>query len=262
MAAFDAGASLDQRIRAHASLGRVLVQLDAPRGRVEAQYGLVRALWKDPAAAARAVAAGGAGDRGLGVALTAVGEALFYFAEQKRREVEEIHFPEHRGEGDRDEIRQHVETKIVPWMAHKRIAIDAAEREYLEVVKLQPVPPPRWVIASASRVGQMWGKLRADLRAVPMPREWAGHGHADIRQAYLSAIDDLSEPIEQRAMAAFRTCLAYATKYQYADEYSRLCIDWLSKNDKAHVSAIEELMPRLGGVGAPAPAGAPVADSR
>src|SRR5262249_12819860 len=148
--------------------------------------------------------------------LTAVGEAQFFFAEQKRKDADKIRFPEYHGSGQRDEVLKHVKVKVTDWMKKKQAAIDTAEKEYLKVVQLEPAPPPRWVIASGSRVGQLWGKFVAEFRAAPIPNEWKGHGpvpgagdltYDELRGTYYASLDEASEPLKQKAKAAYKTCL-------------------------------------------------------
>lgn len=70
------------------------------------------------------------------------------------------------------------------------------------MLALEPFPPPRWVIASGARVGQMWGKFVAEFRAAPIPKEWKQNGPSpygdltweEIRGEYYRAIDEKSEP--------------------------------------------------------------------
>ncbi len=134
-------------------------------------------------------------------------------------------------------------------MTRKRPAIEEAEREYRKVLDLQPSPPPRWVIASGARVGQMWGKFVAEFRAAPIPKEWRQNGPSpygdlpweEIRSAYIGAIDEKSEPFRQRAKVAYQGCLEVSSKYQYFDEHSRACELWLSRNYGAEFHAVDEL---------------------
>jgi hypothetical protein len=182
-------------------------------------------------------------------ALTAVGEALFFFAEKQRVEVEKIRFPEYKGAGTREDVLKHINTKVKEWVGKKRPAIEAAEKEYKKIVDLQPAPPPRWVIAAGSRVGQMWGKFVAEFRAAPIPKEWKGHGivpgtadlsYDELRGEYFAKLDEASEPQKLTAKGAFKTCLDYSVKYQFFDEYSRKCEEWLSKNYGAEYHLIDE----------------------
>src|SRR5690606_24701131 len=186
--------------------------------------------------------------RRLGKALTAVGEALFFFAEEKRAAAEKIQFPEYKGSGDRDDVLKFVKTKVGDWIQKKRPAIKEAEAEYIKIVELQPVPPPKWVIAAGARVGQMYGKFVAEFRAAPVPKEWKGPGmvpgtdvsYAEILTTYYNSLDEASEPIKQQAKAAYKTCLGLSVKHQYFDEYSRACEEWLSKNYPAEYRLIDE----------------------
>jgi hypothetical protein len=140
-------------------------------------------------------------------------------------------------------------------MEKKRPAIEDTEKEYLKILDLQP-PPPIWVIAAGSRVGQMWGTYVAEFRAAPIPKEWKQKGTSpygdpkdpsappltwdEIRGAYYASLDQASEPDKQRAKAAYKKCLDYSVKYQYFDEYSRKCEVWLSKNYGAEYHLIDE----------------------
>ncbi len=269
--AFERGAALDDRILAHAMLGRSYVKLVTPR-KAEPEYAAVRDLWKDPAEAVRAIAPEGQpdGNRRLGRALNAVGEALFFFAEKKRRDVEAIRFPEFHGPDTQQGVLAHIRTKVPDWVQKKRPAIEAAEKEYLQVVQLQPAPPPRWVIASASRVGAMWGRFVAEFRAAPIPRAWKGHGAVPgtsitfdtLRGAYYGALDEASEPQRQVAKRAFSTCVRYSIQFVYDDAYARRCREWLGKNypDELH-PGLDEIIPRWRLVGGPEPL-APMGDPR
>jgi hypothetical protein len=187
--------------------------------------------------------------RRLGKALTAVGEALFFFAEQKKKGVDKVKFPEYKGNGERADVLKHIQTKVQDWVKKKRSAIEEADKEYQKIVTLQPTPPPRWVIAAGSRVGQMWSRFVAEFRAAPIPKEWNQKGPhplipdltwEDIKFNYYASLDEASEPQKQSAKAAFKTCLDLSVKYQYFDEFSRACEVWLAKNYGAEYHLIDE----------------------
>lgn len=247
----DRDAPLDAQIEAHAWLGRASAKLGDKR-KAKAEYEKARALWKDPAAAVAAVRAGGGDDRRVGAALNAVGEALFFAAEEKRADLDKIAFPVYRGKGNKESVLEHVRTKVGPWVKRKQVAIEAAEREYLKIVRLEPAPPPRWVIAAGARVGDVWSKFVAEFRNAPIPAEWktlrtppgSTISYQDIRVAYYGAIDDLSEPQRQRAKAAFKTCHLYSVKYQRIDAHSNACVEWLSKRYPLEFPPIDEVLPR------------------
>ena len=242
MRLIDKGASLDIKVQAHTLLGRAYVKLNRGRN-ADTEYGKVRKLWANPSAAVKAIEAiegedAGAKQRRLGRALTAVGEALFYFAEKKRRKVEGVKFPEYKGPGTREEVVKHIQTKVKGWIGKKKPLIEDASKDYKQIVDLQPVPPPIWVIAAGSRVGEMWGTFVKEFRAAPIP-DFIKKDY-ELRTAYYGALDDASEPQKQIAKSAYKTCLDYSVKYQYYDSFSRACEEWLAENYKAEFHLIDE----------------------
>jgi hypothetical protein len=269
MGTFEGTAPLDLRMRAHALLGRAFSRHGQPQ-KAEPEYAQVRALWRDPTAAVRAIRDDGGDDRRLARGLTTLGEAIFFFAEKKRTEADALPFPTYRGKGTKDDIVKHVSTKVADWMTRRRLAIEGAEQVYREVVEIQPVPPPVWVIASASRVGQMWARLVAEVRASPIPAEWRRPGvlpgtnisAEDLRRLYYEAIDTASAPWKARAKAAFQTCLSYAVKFQHWDAYSDSCAAWLTRNYATEYPRIDQLPPRSGMLGAATPHPDPLAERR
>jgi tetratricopeptide (TPR) repeat protein len=253
VAAFDASAAIDQQILAHTMLGRVLVRLNDGR-KAEAEYGRVLDLWKDPPSVVSRIEGEGGGDRRLAKALIAEGEALFFFAEKKRRsDVETVRFPEFRGPSTREDVLAHLNGKVKGWIQRKRPAIEETEREYRKIVDLQPAPPPRWVIAAANRVGSMWGRFVAEFRAAPIPRGYKGHGpvpgagpltYDDLRREWYEKLDEASAPQKAMAKAAFSTCVAYSVKFQYDDAYAHACREWLAKHYPDEYHPLDELAPK------------------
>ncbi len=238
MGKIDKNAPVDVQVQAHALLGRVFVRIKS-QANADKEYDRVRQIWKDPKAQTdKLLADGDGGVRRLAKALTAVGESYFYFAEKSKKEVDKIKFPEYKGPDSKDEVLKHIKTKVADWMKKKRPAIEAAEKEYLKVVQLEPAPPPKWVIASGARVGHMWGEFVREFRAAPIPASFKRDD--ELRGTYYAALDEASEPQKQRAKGAFETCLNYSVKYQYFDEYSRSCEEWLSKSYKNEYHQVDE----------------------
>jgi tetratricopeptide (TPR) repeat protein len=252
MGEIDRSATLEVQVQAHALLGRVLWKTGSETG-AAAEYAKVRSLYRDPAGVTAKLAAAG-GDEGqqgrrLAKVLNAVGEAIFFSASQKQKAVETFKFPEYKGSGRREDVMAHINGKVLAWINKKRPAIQEAEKEYRQVVDLQPSPPPRWVIASGERVGHMWGKFVAEFRAAPIPKEWKQNGPSpygdltweEIRATYYAAIDLASEPDRKRAKVAYDACLTYSSRYQYFDEHSRACEAWLSKTYATEYHILDEL---------------------
>lgn len=237
MGLIDKSATLDIRMQAHALLGRANDKMKVGPA-AKREYSTVAGLWKDPAAAEKAIRDAGGGDRQVGRALEAVGEALFYNAEQYKAKVDDYEFPEYKGKKDKEGISKHIGTKVKDWYTKKKVMITDAAMEYKKVIDLKPVPPPRWVIASGSQVGAMWGKFVADFRSAPIPKEW--EKDYEIRTAYYGALDDASEPFKEQAKGAFVICMAYTATHQYFDSYSRACEEWLAENYKADFHLIDE----------------------
>ena len=255
MGQIDKNATADVQIQAHGLLARVSDKM-GNKGKAKQEYDKVRGFWKDPQAAVKRIeeisAAAGEGEaqtlRRLGKTLEAVGEAYFFTAEEKKAQVDKIAFPEYKGSGERAEVEKFVTTKVKEWQEKKRKAVEEADKEYQKILGLQPVPPPRWVIAAGARVGQMKGKFVAEFRAAPIPKDWKQNGPSpfgdllweEIRGAYYAKLDEVSEPDKQAAKGAFKTCLDLSVKHQYFDEFSRSCEQWLSKNFPAEYKLIDE----------------------
>ena len=236
MRQIDSKATLDVRVQAHALMGRALKESKKNAGN---EYGAVVKLWADPSKAVAEIEKGeGDKQRRVGRALEAVGESLFYFAEQKKAKVDAVKFPAFQGPATKDEVLKHINVKVKDWIGKKKPLIDEATKEYKKIVDLQPVPPPRWVIAAGSQVGNMWGTFVDEFRAAPIPDTIKKD--YELRTAYYGALDDASEPQKKVARGAFETCLGYSVKHQYFDEFSRECEKWLAKTYKTEYALIDE----------------------
>jgi hypothetical protein len=145
-----------------------------------------------------------------------------------------------------------MDKSLMPWVHKKREAIEDVDKDYQKITELQPVPPPRWVIASASRAGMMWGNFVDDFRRAPYPKEWDKKGFVpgtgdslswnEVKATYLENLDEASEPIKkEKAKPALKRCLDDSVKYQYFDEFSRDCEKWLAKNYKTEYHVVDEL---------------------
>ncbi len=180
----------------------------------------------------------------MGIALTAVGEAEFFFAELARKKADAIKPPKYSGDGSRDGVQKFVNTKFRDWVQKRREAMQQAEKAYLAVLDLKPVPPPQWVIASAERVGTMKQSFLEQFSAAPMPNEWKGSGplppskemkggppsdltKEEVRAAYLKALEGAIAPEREAARAAFKTCSQLAAKYGVKSDAAARCDKWL-----------------------------------
>src|SRR5439155_27185008 len=175
----DQHGTLDVQIQAQALLGRTLVALKKDAD-AEKSYARVRDAWHDPAAALANLekASGSEADqpRRIGKTLTAVGEALFFFAEKERVKAEATLVPPFKGKSEVKEIDAFVRGPFAAWYQKRRAALQEVERRYLAIVELRPVPPPKWVVASGAAVGRMWARMADELRAAPYPKDWDKSG--------------------------------------------------------------------------------------
>lgn len=253
MSNIDRNATIDVQIQAHAALGRAFEKLGLS-SQALAEHTKVKNAWSNPEAAVKKLTATYPDEneraRHLGKTLSAVGEALYFFAEQKRAEVDRLKFPEYRGSGERDDVLRHVQTKVADWVKKKRAAIEVADKEYRKIANLLPSAPPRWTVAGGARVGQMWSRFVAEFRAAPIPKEWKQNGPhptipdmtwEEIRMRYYEALDRASEPQKLQAKAAYEGCLSLSVKYQHFDENSRTCEVWLSRNYGNEYHLVDEL---------------------
>ena len=264
MAHVDRNGTLHHRALMHALAGRLYAR-DGATAKATAEYEIVRALWAHPEDAVKQLQALGGSeneqDRRLAQTLTVVGEALFFFAEQKRAIVEALRFPEYAGAGDKESVQLFINTKIAEWLKTKQAAMDEAEREYLKILNVQPVPPPRWIIASAGRVGLLWSKFVSEFYRAPTPKEWKSSAPlpgtsipgTEIKKMYLEQLSSLSEPYKERSKQAFKVCANFSMKFQWVDEHSRACVAWLEKNYRKEWIPLEELKPAPNNIALPVP---------
>jgi len=178
---------------------------------------------------------------------------MFFGVEEQRRErVDALAFPVYRGPGTRADVERFLDRTMKPWVTRKRAAIEAVDQEYRKIAELQPAPPPRWVIAAASRAGLMWGHFVDDFRRAPYPRDWDRQGFVpntgdtltwnELKANYIESLAKASEPIKRdKARPALERCLGDSVKYQYFDAFTRSCEQWLAANFKTEYHVVDEL---------------------
>ncbi|UQA56470.1 hypothetical protein [Polyangium aurulentum] len=226
-------APLDARLAGHALLGRTCAKLKDDKCADKA-FSAVLAAWKDPAAARAALDAGG-GDEDARKqrqkrAILAVGEAKFFKAEQRREELDRLKMPTMPGNKkshDREAVLQHIQTRVVPWRDQKMALVEEVEKEYRAIATL--APSPRWTVDASARVSMLWGRFTAEHRAAPIPAEWRGKAHDELRAYYYEEIDRTSAPIKERMYNALVQCRADSKKLGHEDEMSRACLTMLEK---------------------------------
>lgn len=288
MPALDRSPLLEPRIVGHALLGRALAELG--RGaNAAAEYGKVVAAAKARGRAEKGTigllsssgvpsAAPRDDDSWTAASLDATGEALLFFAEQKRARAEGVQLRAYQGKNDRESLLAYHRTQVADWVRRKSAAIEEAEIAYARVLGIEPPPPrpparfsaggdpnaptapwgtddalasgdsnnvpsPRFAVVALARVGALWADFVRAFRSVPIPRQWPLDG-PELRGAYfMSTLDPADEPYKQRAKRAFVRCLQLGLIHRIVDEHTRSCEAWLARNHRVEYSVRDELHP-------------------
>ncbi|MBA2661249.1 MAG: tetratricopeptide repeat protein [Bradymonadaceae bacterium] len=97
-----------------------------------------------------------------------------------------------------------------------------AENIYGEVISMAS---PRWVAASAYRIGHSYKNFAEELYALPLPEGLP----EDQEDEYRGTLDDFAFPLQERALAAFQAALKLALQFQAYNEWSSLSAQEISK---------------------------------
>lgn len=163
-----------------------------------------------------------------GQALSSVGEALFLRAEEARERADALGAPPFVGKKDMKSVQAYLAKDFKDWMEKRRKLIDDANTRYREVLDLRPVPPPKWVVHSAQRTGQMLESFATEFKKVPMPAEI--QKDPTLARVYQESLEGALEPQVDAARMAFKTCQSFARKFDQKDEVSQRCDDWLAQH--------------------------------
>jgi tetratricopeptide (TPR) repeat protein len=252
MKSIDANATIDVRIRTHAALGRALHGLRDEKA-AATEYDAVRAL--HAAHRAKAFASDEADEgqkmRALAAALVATGEAVFFAAEQKRLAQRPPRPPSLARAAKLDDIEPFARGPLAAWVSERRRALDELERAYAELLAIEPVPPPIWVVRAAERVARASFALADDITALPAPGSSPAPGASApsrpstaLQQAWAAALERASAPELSRARALAQRCVDLAAKYQAGEIESAACATALSKHFPSRFPRLDELVDR------------------
>jgi hypothetical protein len=157
-----------------------------------------------------------------------VGEALFLRAEEAREKADALTAPVFQGKKDKQAVLAFIEKDFKSWMTKRRQLIDAAEKRYREILELQPAPPPKWVVHAAERTGRMLESFATEFKKAPMPDDI--RKNPELSRVYRESLEDALSPQVAAARMAFKTCQAFARRFEQRDEVSQRCDDWLAQN--------------------------------
>ncbi|MDW8360890.1 MAG: tetratricopeptide repeat protein [Myxococcales bacterium] len=208
-----------QVIRAHVEMGNAYLALD-DRNRAQQAFRDASRAWGG--AAERIAAAEGATDEQKALwlyeAKDATSEALFRLADYRYEEFRAIRFPQFRGTPSAQRIQQWSQNEFAQWVQAKQNAINTAMAEYNRIAELQI---PRWEIAAAARIGEMFRSFVDEFRDAPVPEEIARD--PELNDIYLGALDEASEPFLRQAIDKFEFCLITSTRVRWFNEFSSQC---------------------------------------
>jgi hypothetical protein len=240
MKRIDKDAGADVRVQAHALYGRALDK----RGKAREAAGEYRlAIQLGAQLTAQSPRSFGMAqqsafdERALAKALAAVGEARTYFAMEALRAAEAVKLPPPPAKRNAASVERWLRQDLAPAVEKRRAAIEKAEKLFLEVTRIEPMPPPRWVVHAAAAVARMWASF-AD--------ETAGLGASAKKGDPLRAAAEQAarESLRPRARAAAQACVQLAVKWQYGAAESQGCAAWLSKDDRRAYPPLDELAPK------------------
>ena len=106
----------------------------------------------------------------------------------------------------------------------------------------------QWAIASCARIGQLYADFVGQLYTAEIPKdlkeqdEWGNRP----REIFCDALVDKAEPIENKAVEGFETCLKAATDYSWYNEWSRLCERELNQMKPTEYPLSSEIKPEAG----------------
>jgi tetratricopeptide (TPR) repeat protein len=171
----------------------------------------------------------------------AVAEARYELAEAARLRFEALRFPVFRRSATLSEVTRWSEGELAPWLVQKQALLREAEAAYGEVA---PLAIPRWQIAAASRVGDMFMSVVAQVLESPVPDEIARD--PDLLDLYDDTLVRVVEPLEQVATQRYEFCLTTATRARWFDDRSHRCEEALNRLDAVRFPVASELRGRSG----------------
>ena len=257
-------------VRANTLLGRAHWKMEDPRDAQKNFEAAVRA-WQDAPEAINGLDDTSDADkiRYLKEGLDAAAEALFYLAEFEFKEFEGVRFPRYSGGRSLERVNRWAQNEFKSWVEEKMAKLRAAEAEYNKIAALSvtireglpPLTSPPWLIAAAARIGQMYRQFVDAFREAPVPEEI--DADPELRDIYVGALDEQSEPLQRQAIDKFEFCLRTSTNVRWFNEWSRTCEAELNVLNPRQYPLAAELRGEpnyvRGSIGRPGPVDLPVA---
>jgi tetratricopeptide (TPR) repeat protein len=185
--------------------------------------------------------------RFLAFAKIGAAEALYHTANRDFDKFKMISFPVFKtkmtakaGPEKKKEMQEKfqgwMQQDFTKWLGEKAKALETAQKAFESIAELKV---PQWDIASATRVGDMYGSLVDDFRSAPVPPVLEGDD--ELVNIYYQGLDEASKPWVEKAKNAYEFCLITATKVRWFNEYMTRCEQELFKLDPRKYPRASEL---------------------
>jgi len=107
--------------------------------------------------------------------------------------------------------------KFAAWAENKAKGLAKLRDRYTKVILLKQA---HWAIAATARIGMLFHNFARQLYDAPIP----SHLKTDMeKNAYRDALQKYADPLQLKAKQGYVLCLNTAKKYNWFNEWSRLC---------------------------------------
>lgn len=107
--------------------------------------------------------------------------------------------------------------KFASWAENKAKSLEKLRERYSQVILLKQA---HWAIAATARIGMLFHNFARQLYDAPVP----SHLSTDMeKNAYRDELQKYADPLQARAMNGYVLCLNTAKRYNWFNEWSRLC---------------------------------------
>jgi len=170
--------------------------------------------------------------RVLREARAAAAEAAFGEADVLYERFRDTPLPRYR----RGAVEAWVERAFTPWLTEQLTLLARAEAAFERVGRFED---PRWTIASAARVGEMYARFADAFGDAPVPPAIARD--PDAYAVYVDELERQRLRFAAPAVQRFAVCLGVATRLRFFDERSQRCELELARLDPHRYPLAAEL---------------------
>lgn len=125
--------------------------------------------------------------------------------------------------------------RFAEFMTSKRALGESLLTEYGKVAEIKS---PYWVLAASARSAVVWQNFADQLHRAVVPKDVKTQDQYDT---FCDELTDRAAPMEKMALSAFEYCLDRSTKFQYFNDFSRMCEEELQQREPDRFPATNEL---------------------